>query len=114
MSAFLRGYFDADAYAGDEGIRLSSSSEELIRTVQIVLLNYGILSTQRPHRDGCTQLEITGASAAVFLYEIGFGLPRKQQALEDYVYRHRWFKKEETSDTVVAIEHGCADVYDIT
>src|SRR5947209_5631996 len=28
MSAFLRGYFDADAYAGKVGIRLSSSSEE--------------------------------------------------------------------------------------
>jgi len=56
MSAFLRGYFDADAYAGPSGIRLSSSSEELIRTIQIVLLNYGILSTQFPQQDGCIQL----------------------------------------------------------
>ncbi|HVF49365.1 MAG TPA: SpoVR family protein [Pyrinomonadaceae bacterium] len=114
VSAFLRGYFDADAYAGKEGIRLSSASEELIQTVQIVLLNYGILSTQRPHSDGCTQLEISGISAARFLTEIGFGLARKQRALSDYVGRHRWFRKERTDDEIVSIEHGCADVYDIT
>ena len=114
MSAFLRGYFDADAYAGSEGIRLSSSSEELIRTVQIVLLNYGILSTQRRQQDDCIQLEVTGASAARFLEEIGFGLARKQQALREYVERHRWFKKEQTTDEIVSIETGCADVFDIT
>jgi len=114
MSAFLRGYFDADAYAGREGVRLSSSSEELIRTVQIILLNYGILSTQRPHRDGCIQLEIAGGSAAIFLHEIGFSLTRKQRALRESIEGHRWFKKEDVSDTVVSIEDGCADVYDIT
>ncbi|HEV2800190.1 MAG TPA: SpoVR family protein [Pyrinomonadaceae bacterium] len=114
VSAFLRGYFDADAYAGSEGVRLSSSSDELIRTVQLVLLNYGILSTQRPHRDGCTQLEITGTSAALFRREIGFDLTRKQRALGAYVDGHRWFRQQDSSDEVVAIEYGCADVYDIT
>ena len=114
MSAFLRGYFDADAYAGAEGIRLSSTSEELIRTVQIVLLNYGILSTQRAHQDGCTQLEITGASAAKFLEEIGFGLSRKQHALKAYVEQRLWFKKEDHADSIVSIEQSCADVFDIT
>ncbi|MDQ1610874.1 MAG: stage sporulation protein [Pyrinomonadaceae bacterium] len=114
VSAFLRGYFDADAYAGREGVRLSSSSDELIRTVQLVLLNYGILSTQRPQRDGCTQLEIAGASAAIFLHEIGFSLTRKQRALRECVEGHRWFRKELVSDAVVSVEYGCADVYDIT
>jgi stage V sporulation protein R len=114
ISAFLRGYFDADAYAGREGVRLSSSSEDLIRTVQIVLLNYGVLSTQRRQRDGCTHLEITGASAALFFYEIGFSLSRKQRALREYVERHRWFLKEAMHDEIVSIEHGGADVFDIT
>ena len=114
MSAFLRGYFDADAYVGKEGIELTSSSEELIRTVQVVLLNYGILSTQRPKQDGCIHLEITSTSAARFLDEIGFGLERKQQALRAYVERHQWFKQEDLTDEIVAIEHGCNDVYDIT
>jgi stage V sporulation protein R len=114
MSAFLRGYFDADAYAGSEGIRLVSSSETLIRAVQIVLLNYGILSTQRPKRDGCMHLEVTGKSAARFLAEIGFALPRKQAALRRYVEGHAQFKREDLTDRIVAIEPGWADVYDIT
>jgi stage V sporulation protein R len=114
MSAFLRGYFDADAYAGKEGIRLSSASEELIRTVQIVLLNYGILSTQRPKLDGCIQLEVTGKSAARFLEEIGFSLERKQQALRTYVEDRQWFKQEDVTDEIISIEHDCNDVYDIT
>ncbi len=114
MSAFLRGYFDADAYAGTEGIRLSSTSDELIRTVQIVLLNYGILSTQRQHQFNCKQLEINGASAARFLEEIGFSLTRKQRALREYIENRRWFRKEEFTDTIVSIEQGCADVFDIT
>lgn len=114
VSAFLRGYFDADAYAGPEGIRLSSASEDLIRTVQIVLLNYGILSRQRKHLYGVTQLEIAGASASRFLDDIGFSLCRKQQGLRDYVQNHHWFKPEDLNDEIVSIERGCADVYDIT
>ncbi len=114
MTAFLRGYFDADAYAGPEGIRLSSSSEELIRTVQTVLLNYGILSRQRRHLYDILQLEISGASAALFLEEIGFSLERKQRALRETIEGHRWFRKEDLTDSVVSIEHGYADVYDIT
>ena len=114
MSAFLQGYFDADAYAGKEGIRLSSSSSELILTVQIILLNYGILSTQRLHPDDCWQLEITGVSCARYLDEIGFGLARKQVALTEYVNNHQWFKQENYTDEIVSIEHGYNDVYDIS
>lgn len=114
MSAFLRGYFDADADAGPEGVRLSSSSDELLRATQIILLNYGILSTRRPQQDGCAQLEVAGASAAIFLHEIGFSLTRKQRALREGIEGHRWFRRENLSDTVVSIEPGCADVYDIT
>lgn len=114
VSAFLRGYFDADAYAGPEGVRLSSSSEELIRTVQIILLNYGILSRQRKHLYDILQLEITGASVELYENEIGFSSERKRRALRECVAGHRWFKKENLTDSVVSIERGCADVYDIT
>jgi stage V sporulation protein R len=114
MSAFLRGYFDADAYAGPEGVRLSSASEQMIRATQTILLNYGILSRQRKRLHDILQLEIAGASAALFLHEIGFGLERKQRALRECVQGHRWFKKEETSDEIIAIEYGRADVFDIT
>ncbi len=114
MSAFLRGYFDAGAYTGSEGIRLSSASKELISAVQTILLNYGILSRQRNHLHDIIQLEIAGASAVRFLDEIGFSLTRKQKALREYVEGHRWFKQEDPTDEIVSIEHGCADVYDIT
>lgn len=114
MSAFLRGYFDADAYAGKEGIRLSSTSVKLIQTVQTILLNYGILSAQRMHEHDCIQLEIAGSSAMRFFSEIGFGLARKQEALRRHVEERRWFKKEDTTDAITVIEHDCADVYDIT
>ena len=45
---------------------------------------------------------------------IGFGLARKQRALAAYVSNRKWFKKEKWEDEVVSIEHGRADVYDIT
>ncbi|HEX8195175.1 MAG TPA: SpoVR family protein [Pyrinomonadaceae bacterium] len=114
ISAFLRGYFDADAYAGKEGVRLSSASKELIKTVQIILLNYGILSRQREHLSGVWQLEIAGTSAQSFLNEIGFSLERKQSALREHVENRQWFRKEETDDEIVEIEHRTNDVYDIT
>lgn len=114
VSAFLRGCSDAAACVGPSGIELSSSSEELIRAVQIVLLNYGILSTQRPQRDGGAHLDITGRSAQLFLDEIGFKLAPKQEALRRYVESHRCFEKEDEADEIIAIEYGCADVYDIT
>ena len=114
ISAFLRGYFDADAYAGTQGIRLSSASKELINTVQIVLLNYGILSRQREHQYDIRQLEIAGTSAARFLAEIGFSLSRKQEALCEHVENRQWHRKEDLTDEIVEITRGCADVYDIT
>ncbi|MBX7222355.1 MAG: SpoVR family protein [Blastocatellia bacterium] len=114
IAAFLRGYFDADGYAGKAGVILSSASEELIRTVQVILLNFGVLSWQRPQTDGCTHLAITSSSAELFEKEIGFGLKRKKEALRKYIENRQWFKKEEVTDSIVSIEHGQADVYDIT
>src|SRR5438445_8172152 len=53
-------------------------------------------------------------SAAIFAYSIGFGLSRKMDALFQYVFKRKWFKKQEWTDEVVSIEHGRADVYDIS
>src|SRR5579884_327015 len=114
MAAFLRGYFDADAYAGKGGVILSTASREMARTVQILLLNFGILSRSREQADGCVQVRITGASAARFHKEIGFDLERKCLALHHYVNARRWFCREDSADTIVKIDHGKADVYDIT
>ena len=114
VAAFLRGYFDADGYAGQAGVILSSASSEMARMVQTLLLNFGILASRRQQKDGCTQVHIQGASAARFHSEIGFALERKCRALHQYVHDRRWFKHQETTDEIVSIEHGVNDVYDIT
>jgi stage V sporulation protein R len=114
VAAFLRGYFDADAYAGSAGVILSSASESLIRTVQTVLLNFGVLSSISPPPQGVYQLAIRGASARVFADKIGFGLKRKAEALQRYIENRRWFCQQEPFDPVIKIERGRADVYDIT
>ena len=67
-----------------------------------MLLNFGILSSRRPQKGECWRVSIMGKSAQVFAEKIGFGLERKQQALQSYVDRHRWFKKETWDDEVVS------------
>jgi len=114
VAPFLRSYFDCDGYAGDQGVILSTSSEVMSEQVQLLLLNFGVLSRRRPQQDDCWHVHIQGASARKFLEEIGFGLSRKQQALTDYVYQRKWFKEEKWEDEIVEITHGRADVYDIS
>ncbi|GAC1630492.1 MAG: hypothetical protein NVS4B11_30240 [Ktedonobacteraceae bacterium] len=110
MSAFLRAYFDCDGCASEkEGVILSTFSDDIAQTLQIVLLNYGILS----RRYG-PNVRIKSSSARLFAEEIGFGLARKQEKLNVYLTSHRWFLKEDPTDEVVSIEHDIADVYDIT
>jgi phosphate starvation-inducible PhoH-like protein len=87
VAAFLRGLFDADGTVEkrDGLISLSSVSETLIRQTQLVLLNFGIISTKAVKRgryDGRQHishlLTIAGAEAARFDQLIGFGLERKR------------------------------------
>ncbi len=114
VRAFLRAYFDCDGYAGEAGVILSTTSDKLAEQTQLLLLNYGILSRRRNQKDGCWHLQVLGKSAKVFAERIGFGLERKQQALEKYVADHKWFKAETWDDEVVSLERGRADVYDIS
>jgi stage V sporulation protein R len=114
VASFLAALFDCDGYAGTAGVILVSASATMISQVQLLLLNFGILSRVRKQKDGCFRLHIMGQSVATYQQLIGFSLARKQIALEEYVSRHQWFKKEKWEDEVVSIEHGRADVYDIT
>lgn len=113
VRAFLRAYFDCDGYAGKEGVILSTASEVLGRQVQLLLLNFGILSRRRKNAD-CWHVQVAGASAAQFAERVGFGLVRKQAALDGYINNRKWFKRERWNDEVVAIDHGRGDVYDIS
>ena len=114
VAAFLRALYDCDGYAGPAGVILSTSSTKVGEVVQQLLLNFGILSRLRPHKDGCWHVHTQGVSARLFGEQIGFGLDRKQARLRSYLDGHRWFKVEDDADEVVAIEHGRAPVYDLT
>ncbi len=110
VSAFLRAYFDCDGCASaSDGVILSTFSDDIAQALQIVLLNYGILS----RRYG-PNIRIKGSSTRVFAEEINFGLARKRAILEQYISKRQWFCKEDPTDEVVSIEHDVADVYDIT
>lgn len=114
VRAFLRAYFDCDGYAGKGGVILSTVSDGLAQQTAMLLLNFGILSRRRKQKDGCWHVHVTGASAKKFAEEIGFGLARKQQALEAYVADRIWFKEERWDDEIVDVTSGTADVYDIS
>jgi stage V sporulation protein R len=110
VSAFLRAYFDCDGCASAKsGVILSTFSDDIALALQIVLLNYGILS----RRNG-PNVHIAGISAALYEQEIGFGLERKRKELRSYLNSRRTMKRLAPWDEVVSIEHGMADVYDIT
>jgi stage V sporulation protein R len=114
VASFLRALYDCDGYAGKSGVILSSSSEKMGKLVQLLLLNFGILSSRRLQQDGCWHIKTLGRSTVDFYMRVGFGLERKQTALGAYIEDHRWFKTEDWSDEVVSIERGRADVYDIS
>lgn len=114
VSAFLRAYFDCDGYAGEQGVILSTASEELSKQTQLLLLQFGILSRRRQQQDGCWHVHVAGASVQPFAREIGYGLTRKQEAVQRYLTEHYWFKAESWTDEVALLEPGTATVYDIS
>ena len=110
VSTFLRAYFDCDGCASTKhGVILSTFSDEIAQALQVLLLNYGILSRRHGPNVG-----IRGRAAAVYEQEIGFRLTRKRANLRTYIEGHKWFLAEKPTDRVVSIEHDVADVYDIT
>lgn len=88
--AFLKGYFDGDGCATKRGtIHCDSISEKLLKTIQVMLLNFGIYSTRKQFKklaitqlaQGkhlCWRVSINGSDADTFFNKIGFGLQRKQ------------------------------------
>lgn len=116
ISSFIRSYFDCDGYAGECGIILSTSSYTMAKQIQVVLLNYGILSNRFLQNHDIYNIQITGLSAKKYYEQIGFALARKQNALKKYVIEDRqFFVSEKWTDTIVSIEELEPEtVYDIT
>lgn len=97
MRAFLQGLFDGDgssnsnpSYRGT--IKLTSTCLEFIQDLQVVLLNYGVVSGIRKeikkptkkvnHTSTIYNLDISGHFAHIFYRDIGFRLERKQKNWE--------------------------------
>jgi len=114
VAEFLRGLFDADGHAGEQGVILSTKSDALSETVQLLLTNFGILGRRREQSDGCYHLHLTGESAETFADEVGFGYTEKSDALARYLEDLAWLESDEWTDEVVAVETGTGDVYDIS
>jgi len=114
VASFLRALYDCNGSSGAFGVVLATSSAELGRIVQLLLLNTGILSSRCADNNGTWHVHITGRSAAAFYRQIGSGLARKQEALARIITDHRRFDHEDWSDEIVSIDHGRADVYDFS
>jgi len=85
---FLQALFSADGHVSgtrEEGlsVRLTSVSEELLKGVQRLLLNFGIASVIRNSRPAYHELIISGDNLKRFADEIGFLSEGKQRALEE-------------------------------
>ncbi len=96
MRNFLSGYFDGDGFSDSnkERVGCCSSSEKLIKQLQVILLNFGIVSTRtkvnsRPTKKVvkwcvANRLDICGYAGYLFHKEIGFRLYRKQKNFSRY------------------------------
>ncbi|MBI3105055.1 MAG: ribonucleoside reductase class II, partial [Candidatus Rokubacteria bacterium] len=122
---------------GSAWVALTSKSRELLRGVQLLLLNLGVKSTildrSRPPREGLFtyrtvggaarsywtdgilfEVGIFGRSCDTFRREVGF-LGSKQGDLRLQNVRYRGFYREKLTDRVVAVEPaGVQPVYDLT
>ncbi len=138
---FLQGLFSADGTVlvnedkQDCTVRLASSSRQLLEDVQLLLLNFGIVSRiytrraapERPLPDGHGglkmynvaepyELVIGKANRDRFAHLIGFIDEEKQARLMAYIQSQpRGPYRERFEDVVEAVEDaGTADVYDLT
>ena len=92
IAGFIRGFFDAEGTVGNHSVELCSSSLELIREIQSLLLRFGISSqvyenllekTKQKYRH---KLFLYGQENIVnFERLIGFGSVRKSKRLKKYI-----------------------------
>lgn len=99
LAKFLAGYFDGDGcFSKDGNISCFSVSEKLIRQIQFVLLNFGILSSVKPKRCQSTEkvktnrvgylLRIDSKEMIdIFMQEIGFPYSGKGDKWKNFEYK---------------------------
>src|SRR5579862_63179 len=95
-SAFLRGLFEGDGGVELSGssllrVSLTASNREMLRTIQTLLLRFGIVAALRPDKThNMHRLCITGRDNLIaFEKKIGFVSAVKREALATALNRHR-------------------------
>ncbi|MDT4955548.1 MAG: serine protein kinase [Acidobacteriota bacterium] len=86
ISAFLRAYFDGDGTASSY-ISCTTASEKLAEQLQVILLNYGIISKRQvvfseKYQRSYYQVQVDSENVEIFNREIAFGLSRKRESAE--------------------------------
>ncbi|MDW8103672.1 MAG: LAGLIDADG family homing endonuclease [Armatimonadota bacterium] len=143
VAAYLRGLFSADGCAyedvrqGTRYVGLGSKSLRLLQDVQQLLLMFGIQSriyTQPPKRssgfrytrkrDGqqvtyesrgnSYDLRITGPSLLRFDEYIGFSVPSKQKALDQWIEEHDFYNVQVEAHLVERVPEGYEVTYNLT
>ncbi len=116
---FLQGMFDGDGMSDKNGIKYSSTSKKLIKTLQVLLLNFGIQShiyyseqktsessiiKNKDHVCKIYNLYIYSHHAIKFYDEIGFRLNRKQ------INRGLLLNKKRNSDFIKVTKDEISDL----
>ena len=81
VAEFMRAYFEGDGHVSSH-VYAASASEELLREIQLLLLNMGMVGLLRPHPVNGKQywsLYLRGEAAWQFVREIGFVSRRKNE-----------------------------------
>jgi intein/homing endonuclease len=86
VAAFIRGLFDTDGGLSNSYIEFCTASEKLSKQLQVVLLNFGIVSTRKrkfnkKYNSYSYRIMIYGKNMDLYLKEIGFSCQRKQNQL---------------------------------
>jgi Holliday junction DNA helicase RuvB subunit len=96
---FLQGLFDADGYVDKNGaVEFGSRSEKLVKQVQIVLANFGIIGHRRTktvNGEKFWRLSFGGSDAVLFAQKIGFRLSRKNERLAKLKATKRGWSRSE-------------------
>ncbi len=91
VKEFLSAYFECDGHIRPDcrQIDVSSASKQLIKEIQIILLNFGIVSRiyedfSKSNKKSYWRLYITGGDVDIFNKEIGFISSRKKYAQKNF------------------------------
>ena len=92
VAEFMRGLFDTDGTVDERVVSYTTVSEKLSKQIQLVLLNFGIVSRRvykKTEKFYHYTLYISGENVDLFNQHIGFGLTRKQEKLESFLGKKR-------------------------